>query len=866
MDKESTIQLAFSALEGCVNVIHAAFVHRKVVEDDKLQQLINDIRGLASVVCSTAPLWQLNLDTPTSPGIEAVLQWLPPLYRQLSATLKLLEKMLPLPIEHVLDGYGMGANVLNWEFIAWKVNNYEAAVRVVLGVMKSNYEWKEINLEKLKEQARRYESAMDGLDKRAETGDLLLQELVKIPYHLEVLERLQKAAKLYTVSVKDSGAEIAHCSVGIGKLMARNYYAADRSQADIITETPSQGTSGPQQESEGLRSARIEPACNAHVRQNEAMQQGTPDVGSASKQVPTTDSEKTRTQPSHERPRTLQQAHEDTFVDQRTLMKKRSLEIHHRWLEQEDQVYAAKREAIQQKLEESGSSPAKRNPNSSGLTASLYAPKDVVSEQPTQDAPVLSMGSSRETSTDYQQRDSLKAVDFAEKVVDPPKTQETQGSESPEKNEAIAISMAFERSQSSSRCTSSVEFETPIKADSEESLYRLSPSKQQSLVLRRTIEKKIANANASTAAPPSPLLPSPARSEQGVEDEEKEALSLMSEHEQVARVLRLLKEPNLSHAAKTLGRIISLRRLSLTSRLVLAEGFYKAACYDRVIPLLQVPLTVLQDAPLAAARIDHLLAKTHFSLGAFTPAINCCKVSMDRKKKQLGSKHPSFLESVELLAQLLRATENPSEAEALRRQHFTPEQCNFLRHIDDLEAAFNWRKQESRDPKYKLMLMSFVAPAKTSVLDQLGLCEEWGFHTTVLGFHSGTSLLSLLRSAGESDKLMLLFLRGNVTVGLPSGQTRQTLDTLLQRAVSANQAERVENLLDAGADIETESDAMTSLHSAAKSGYSDIVNLLVDRGANIDARTGDDQSALALAEANGHRKIVEYLAIKGAKK
>lgn len=68
-------------------------------------------------------------------------------------------------------------------------------------------------------------------------------------------------------------------------------------------------------------------------------------------------------------------------------------------------------------------------------------------------------------------------------------------------------------------------------------------------------------------------------------------------------------------------------------------------------------------------------------------------------------------------------------------------------------------------------------------------------------------------------------------------------------------------LLQAGADKEkvTRSDGWTPLHCAAWNGRSDVVRLLLEAGAQKDARTKAELSPLDLAADNGHAAVTALL-------
>ena len=89
-----------------------------------------------------------------------------------------------------------------------------------------------------------------------------------------------------------------------------------------------------------------------------------------------------------------------------------------------------------------------------------------------------------------------------------------------------------------------------------------------------------------------------------------------------------------------------------------------------------------------------------------------------------------------------------------------------------------------------------------------------------------------------------------------------TVDTAARNGDKA----AVRDLLRHGANVNTRSgDGMTALHWAAERGDADIVAMLVDAGANVDATTRlGDYTPLLLAAKDGHAPVVELLLEAGA--
>ena len=92
---------------------------------------------------------------------------------------------------------------------------------------------------------------------------------------------------------------------------------------------------------------------------------------------------------------------------------------------------------------------------------------------------------------------------------------------------------------------------------------------------------------------------------------------------------------------------------------------------------------------------------------------------------------------------------------------------------------------------------------------------------------------------------------------------------LIVAAQRAGGARVVEYLLDKGANFKTATnDGATALHRAAECGDVDVLKLLVDKGADVDAQRKNPfggQSPLASAVVFGHGAAVRYLLSKGAK-
>jgi hypothetical protein len=87
---------------------------------------------------------------------------------------------------------------------------------------------------------------------------------------------------------------------------------------------------------------------------------------------------------------------------------------------------------------------------------------------------------------------------------------------------------------------------------------------------------------------------------------------------------------------------------------------------------------------------------------------------------------------------------------------------------------------------------------------------------------------------------------------------------VLTDIVVSGKLEAVKTLLEAGADPDGEGSQVRPLHAAANSGRLDIIRLLAERGATVDAAGPGGETALHLASRQGHIQVVEHLLQLGA--
>ena len=126
----------------------------------------------------------------------------------------------------------------------------------------------------------------------------------------------------------------------------------------------------------------------------------------------------------------------------------------------------------------------------------------------------------------------------------------------------------------------------------------------------------------------------------------------------------------------------------------------------------------------------------------------------------------------------------------------------------------------------------------------------------------GFQPLGLAAFFGHREAVELLLAYG-ASVNSPSHNAQKVMP--LHSAVAGQHADIVAVLLDHGAKVNArQADDFTPLHGAAQNGQLHVVQFLVEHGARVNLRNSKGRTPLALAKKAGHTEVVAWLREHGA--
>ncbi len=161
----------------------------------------------------------------------------------------------------------------------------------------------------------------------------------------------------------------------------------------------------------------------------------------------------------------------------------------------------------------------------------------------------------------------------------------------------------------------------------------------------------------------------------------------------------------------------------------------------------------------------------------------------------------------------------------------------------------------SRNPDinfFEAVALGAIAEVRQFIRDQPELLQAYSL--------DGFTGLHLAVFFGHEEIAALLLDKGADIDAVAANLSFARNATPLHSAVAANRTELVKILLVRGAKVNaTQDGGFTALHSAAFNGNAEIVDMLIDAGADARRVTSDMKSASALAAERGHSSLAARL-------
>ena len=125
---------------------------------------------------------------------------------------------------------------------------------------------------------------------------------------------------------------------------------------------------------------------------------------------------------------------------------------------------------------------------------------------------------------------------------------------------------------------------------------------------------------------------------------------------------------------------------------------------------------------------------------------------------------------------------------------------------------------------------------------------------------------SALKLANEvNNQKVIEFLENNGAKDIFDEEIAQKLGWDLIEVCENGEKKDVEELIDKGADVnQKDEDGNTALMRASYWGYKEVVELLIRNGADVNQKDEDGNTALMRASCGGRKEVVELLIQKGA--
>ena len=292
---------------------------------------------------------------------------------------------------------------------------------------------------------------------------------------------------------------------------------------------------------------------------------------------------------------------------------------------------------------------------------------------------------------------------------------------------------------------------------------------------------------------------------------------------------------------------------------LLAKSCCQQKKWDKAENILRTALddSVIASIPEQIYSIKHALSEVNYSQGHFDEARELCVQAADGRKLSLGRHHTLYYQSTVLLMRIYRAKGEHNKAETLEGRlpdYYWGEECYV---IDDMSRM----NHEDAAAHVNVGLRHVLRPLDSwkwkEIKDNIvsGGLSGWG---------DGYNLVHALAEESFEAPLRFLIELESLTFNLEAedagGRTALHLATIRRHI-------RVVRLLvekDANIEAKTRREQETPLILAANNDDLEIVRFLLDSGAEIEAQDGYEYTALHRAADQGAARAVGVLLENGA--
>ncbi|KAK2756002.1 hypothetical protein FQN53_008754 [Emmonsiellopsis sp. PD_33] len=340
---------------------------------------------------------------------------------------------------------------------------------------------------------------------------------------------------------------------------------------------------------------------------------------------------------------------------------------------------------------------------------------------------------------------------------------------------------------------------------------------------------------------------------------------------------RLLSRTSLGHKSNSLRSIESIQE----AKLLLAEAYRAQGKLDEALDLLETFLETSSQDTLPSFAARHLLAEIYTMRKVFTEAEKHCKAAVEAKRNVLGTEHPSFQESLGLLKSIELARDlgtGSFDGEKLYAENSTfPNMAIESRFSagalrvpspPPYTAATSSSRSSEVGTGPRSMELSFEDGLFRNEIEEVErLCNHQkfmdaaSFAIRMLNVRFGEEEVATIMSNTPRKVFWEDDFGNHMREGFQAGflgfTSGLSMPHILTELASSN---LLQLLLERGAYVDTQdAEGNTPLLLAARHGYVHLISMLLKHGADVNARNIDGDTPLLLTAKNGFAKSTDML-------